>query len=487
MLSQQRLVERFASAKGEEPDGGMIEIDLGANESLSPVRSDGKGVAEDRGHAAIVGAADEDERASRTRLESKLEVGRERDARWRTIDACSRSKMDRSYPSLGAQFKNSQRFVIEASPDLCLPTAVETFDGILEARLTWRREHWCDAEQQTGSHDLTDDIGELVRTLEDGRVVELRIARKTKLFPSTQQRLDDTRGGDRQGRPAGGQASMQRHAIEDLDLDSASQDQAADGVEGIEFGAPGSNFRKVPTDRRRGLAYAAAPVQNAQSLQDATDRPCGGNLLNSLFDERRADRVRSDVSQIAHSQLATHPQHELLGLWVSSVDRPRCSRRSIDPIDSVEPLARTTSHPPLNREQTHVKLASNAAHRVPAPYGSDDVPTSLLDAIFDSLHAPHFCSAYRPEMSRFSPVPPPSRTGLWNLPGYGKPAKQRRPFHSLWKTPPIHRPRFPQLPQPLLATQKGAVRSNQTKTNSPHQVTWGCCHLSDLGLVAVGP
>src|SRR5205085_9002245 len=38
-------------------------------------------------------------------------------------------------------------------------------------------------------------------------------------------------------------------------------------------------------------------------------------------------------------------------------------------------------------------------------------------------------------------------TRLWNLPAYGKPLRSA-PFHRPWKTPPIHRPRFPQLPQP---------------------------------------
>src|SRR5450830_1649580 len=44
-------------------------------------------------------------------------------------------------------------------------------------------------------------------------------------------------------------------------------------------------------------------------------------------------------------------------------------------------------------------------------------------------------------------------TRLWNLPACGKPLRNA-PSHRPWKTPPIHRPRFPQLPQPLLLEEK---------------------------------
>src|SRR5882672_11808012 len=44
-------------------------------------------------------------------------------------------------------------------------------------------------------------------------------------------------------------------------------------------------------------------------------------------------------------------------------------------------------------------------------------------------------------------------TTLWNLTAYGKPLRNA-PSHKPWKTPPIHRPRFPQLPQPLPLEEK---------------------------------
>src|SRR6476659_2629135 len=56
-----------------------------------------------------------------------------------------------------------------------------------------------------------------------------------------------------------------------------------------------------------------------------------------------------------------------------------------------------------------------------------------------------------------SATKPPSssreNTRLWKLPAYGKPLESAS-SHRPWKTPPIHRPRFPQLPQPLLLEEK---------------------------------
>src|SRR3954463_9919725 len=55
-------------------------------------------------------------------------------------------------------------------------------------------------------------------------------------------------------------------------------------------------------------------------------------------------------------------------------------------------------------------------------------------------------------------------TRLWNLPAYGKPLRNA-PSHSPWKTPPIHRPRFPQLPQPLPLEEK---KPEPDEESGPH-------------------
>src|SRR5207248_785830 len=56
-------------------------------------------------------------------------------------------------------------------------------------------------------------------------------------------------------------------------------------------------------------------------------------------------------------------------------------------------------------------------------------------------------------------------TRLWNLPAYGKPLRNA-PFHRPWKTPPIHRPRFPQLPQPLPLQEKKPEPDEESGSSS---------------------
>src|SRR5215217_807397 len=56
-------------------------------------------------------------------------------------------------------------------------------------------------------------------------------------------------------------------------------------------------------------------------------------------------------------------------------------------------------------------------------------------------------------------------TRLWNLPAYGKPLGSA-PFHRPWKTPPIRRPRFPQLPQPLLLEEKKPESDEEPDSSS---------------------
>src|SRR5207248_1808537 len=64
-------------------------------------------------------------------------------------------------------------------------------------------------------------------------------------------------------------------------------------------------------------------------------------------------------------------------------------------------------------------------------------------------------------------------TRLWNLPAYGKPLRSA-PFHRPWKTPPIHRPRFPQLPQPPPLEEKKPEPDESGSSSSTHDshIAW---------------
>src|SRR6476620_698077 len=73
----------------------------------------------------------------------------------------------------GTLVEGGERIMVEASPNLGLPAAVEVFDGGLEPAFPRRREHGRDVEAQAGPHHATNRISMLMRPLEDRAVVEL--------------------------------------------------------------------------------------------------------------------------------------------------------------------------------------------------------------------------------------------------------------------------------------------------------------------------
>jgi hypothetical protein len=112
--------------------------------------------------------------------------------------------------------------MFEASPDLGLPATVETFDGILKARLAGWSEDRGNTKQQAGAHNTTDNVAVLMWSLENRCVVELCVARKAEPPPSTGEQLDNVGSRDRLTWPARGESSMNRDASERCQLDSPS-------------------------------------------------------------------------------------------------------------------------------------------------------------------------------------------------------------------------------------------------------------------------
>jgi hypothetical protein len=152
------------------------------------MRIDEKSMTEERSNAAIVSASDEDDRAGRMPLQIEREVGRKRVTCWRAFGACSVPKGSGCEPSVGVLLKVGQGSVSEAMPDLGLPAAVEAFDGVLKARLAWRRKHGSDPEQQASSYDLTDGVGILMRPLKNQRVVTQEAPTLANDWRATRQR-----------------------------------------------------------------------------------------------------------------------------------------------------------------------------------------------------------------------------------------------------------------------------------------------------------
>src|SRR5215470_20012004 len=134
---------------------------------MSPIGSDLKSMAEKRDHPVVVAAPNEDQSSGGVDSEIGREERRERAASggpFRTRGMTNRGGGTPTVRALDQVLKGS---MLEAPPDLGLPSAIEVFDGILKARFSWRSKHRSDAEQQAGAHDLANDIAMLMRALKD--------------------------------------------------------------------------------------------------------------------------------------------------------------------------------------------------------------------------------------------------------------------------------------------------------------------------------
>ena len=83
----------------------------------------------------------------------------------------------------GLRLKASQGIMVEAAPHLDLPTAIEVFDGGLEAWLSGWCEHRSYTQLQTDPYNAAQGAATAVAALEDGVVVELCVCRQPELTP----------------------------------------------------------------------------------------------------------------------------------------------------------------------------------------------------------------------------------------------------------------------------------------------------------------
>jgi len=137
------------------------EVDLGANEALRPRGIDEKPKAEKGKESLVVGATNEDEHAGGMSLQIEDEVQWKRATSWGALGASCGTKSGSCEPSPRGQLQVFQRGMLEASPDLGLPAAVEALNGILKARFAWRSKDGRDAEQQAQADDLPHGAGVL--------------------------------------------------------------------------------------------------------------------------------------------------------------------------------------------------------------------------------------------------------------------------------------------------------------------------------------
>src|SRR5688572_30978724 len=119
--------------------------------------------------------------------------------------------------------------MLKPIPDLGLPPPVVALDSCLEAGLLRRSEDRYDTKTQAKAHHATDGVTMLVRSLEAGVVVELGIARQTRCTPMSNEIFHSTSSGDWAfARPGRHQASIDRDAVEYLNVNSATNNKAFD-------------------------------------------------------------------------------------------------------------------------------------------------------------------------------------------------------------------------------------------------------------------
>src|SRR5258708_7711306 len=463
----------------------LNEVDIGTNEAMRPGWIDEKMTPEQINESLIIGSTNEDEHAGGMSLQIEHEVRRERPASGGALGTGRVTKSGGCEPSARGQFQVLQRGMLEAPPDLRLPATVEAFDSILKARLAWRSKDGRDPEQQASANDLTDGVGVVTRTLENQSVVELCVVGKTILTPSFDEQFDHDGGGDGLARIAGGNTSVNRDAGEHSELGSASERQAFNGVEGVELATFRGELRQVPTDRRRRSSDPLPAVQNASTLEDAADGPPRGHRSDLLGDHRRTNGIRAGVSEIAFGKLATQLQHNGFNRDARSIDGLSRTRLPVAPIDPIKPRGGGAFDPALHLPKGHVMLARNTAQRATAPNRLHHRTTILLDGVLYSRALSLFLAAYQPYQPAPTATPPARGTGLWNLTGYGKPAKNPAAFPQPLENAPRPPPAFPTATTaPASDPEKSLnIKPNQAKPRD--QVTLGCWHLSDAELLAL--
>ena len=185
--SKQRLFGWSAAAQGVEADAPTAYIDFTANQSMQPLTRNIEASAEQVRTASGIGAAQENQRTAQCRIGVELEMRRHGASCGCAFPARRTARTMRGHVAVGLALQVPRAVTMDTVPELGLPQAVETLNGVLKSRLTWRRKHRANAQRKAQSAYPADDLAVPVRALEDRIVVELRIGRQTVAAPALQQ------------------------------------------------------------------------------------------------------------------------------------------------------------------------------------------------------------------------------------------------------------------------------------------------------------
>ena len=376
------MVARGASAEREAGELVMREIELRPDQAVAPQGIDGPPVAEEVDLPAGRGPPDENDAASRKHGRAEAPAGRPEGAGRGLLDPSSQPLATDLDVAVGVPSQGAQGAKEEPAPDFGGVEAVEVLDGVLQAELAGRDKDRRDAELEAQPDDAPENIRVLVRPLEAGIVVKLRVRGEAHRLPMGDQAGQDAiraRGG--QG-PRRGETAVQGYAREHIDERTARELEVLKDVEEIQLRTPARHSGQVPAGRGWGAPDPLAAVQASVTRQDASNRAHAGGR-QPVVEPRAVNSGRPVLPQ--HALLAQLvPQRENLALHRQRrpIDRRPPARRTVGPVHAIKPLLPRASHPHLHGPQAHAPLPGYLSPRDPPANRGDHRAAARFHCLF---------------------------------------------------------------------------------------------------------
>jgi hypothetical protein len=271
---------------------------------------------------------------------------------------------------------------MKALPYLGLPTSIEAFDGSLEAGFSGGSKDGTDSQAQTQTDYPSQSVAELVRSLETSVVIELGIGWQPKELPMLDHGLDRCTSKDSAIWPRSNQTAMQRYGIEDLDVDSAFDDQAFDDVEAIELTTPLCHLRQIPTDWRWGMTSSMPAIQSSAPLQDAPNGAYRRDVDLASGKYFSLDCLSPVFPQNAFVlEFGAYSNNQVFNTSRGAIDTTG-SVRAILPVDPSQSFPLSSRSPVMDRGDADVKSTSDPSQRFTLTYRSYHRLTSFYRRTF---------------------------------------------------------------------------------------------------------
>jgi len=254
---------------------------------------------------------------------------------------------------------------MKALPYFSLPSSIEAFDGSLETGFSGGSKDGGDSQAQTQTDHPSQSVAKLVSALETSVVIELGKGWQSKDFPVLDHSLDRCTSKDRAIWPRSNQTPMQRYSVQDLDIDSAFDDQAFDDIEAIELTTPLGHLRQIPTGWRWWMTSSMPTIQSPAPLQDTPNGAHSRNVDPASGQQFSLDGLSPVFSQDAFFlEFGAHSNNQMFNTSPSAMDTMG-SVRAILPVDSLQSFSLRSRSPVMHCGNANVKSTSDPAQRFP--------------------------------------------------------------------------------------------------------------------------